>query len=57
MTIEEQKEFIGAIEARINELRVAKNEQDNFNSKYWAINDCARELQWVLEQFNQIKNK
>ena len=59
MTTEQQKEFIDAIQNKID-TKLSKFLQDpNESEKAFSFRkeDTVKELKWVLTQFNQIKNK
>ena len=57
MTPEQQKEFIGAIEARITWYSKCMDSCEFWTDGWHEGYNKIKVLRWVLEQFNQIKNK
>lgn len=57
MTPEQQKEFTDAIEARIKDFTIAQSDCEMYDFDWRMYQERIVELKWVLNQFNQIKNK
>ena len=57
MTPEQQKEFIGAIEARITWYSKCMDSCEFWTDGWHEGYNKIKVLRWVLDQFNQIKNK
>lgn len=59
MTDQQQKDFVDMIQKRIVEKNRIKNAKSNFGNSdiYWLQSNLISELEWVLEQFNNIKSK
>ena len=57
MTPEQQIEFTDAIEERIKTHIKYRDDYEIWDEGYIEIDTQIRELAWVLELFNQIKNK
>ena len=57
MTTEQQKEFTEAIERRVELFKKYMEGYDPWDFAYMDNESRISELEWVLGQFNQIKNK